>query len=278
MDSKVETITPERAAELLEANTTNRPLSTGTVQTFADAMRRGEWRVTHQGIAVGSDGVLVDGQHRLAAVIEAGVPVDLTVFTDVDPTTFGVLDIGKRRNAADALAIEGEKNTTQLAAMLRIVWLYDNLSDGAWSGGRSRVTNTQVLEVLEKNPKVRDYVHPGEHLSAAIGMNKSAGGAASYLVARANSARKITPWLDGLIEGAGLAKNDARLKLRNHMSSLARRQVGEARRRYDPREQVSLYLTAFAAWGKGEPLTRLTYRPSDPVPKALKLGPTAPTQ
>src|SRR6185503_17546608 len=75
-------------------------------------MRRGEWMVTHQGIAFDTRGVLVDGQHRLAAIIEADVPVELTVFTDVGEGTFDVLDIGKRRSAADVLAIEGEKSCT----------------------------------------------------------------------------------------------------------------------------------------------------------------------
>ena len=63
--------------------------------------------VTHQGIAFDVNGVLVDGQHRLAAVIEADVPVELTVFTEVGEGTFDVLDTGKRRTAADVLAIEG---------------------------------------------------------------------------------------------------------------------------------------------------------------------------
>jgi hypothetical protein len=51
--------------------------------------------------------VLVDGQHRLAAIIEADLPIEVTVFTDVGAGTFDVLDTGKRRNAADVLAIEG---------------------------------------------------------------------------------------------------------------------------------------------------------------------------
>jgi hypothetical protein len=53
---------------------------------------------------------MVDGQHRLAAIIEADVPVDITVFTEVPDGAFDVLDTGKRRNAADVLAIEGEKS------------------------------------------------------------------------------------------------------------------------------------------------------------------------
>ena len=80
--------------------------------------------VTHQGIAFDVDGVLVDGQHRLAAIIEADRPVEMTVFTEVGEGTFDVLDTGKRRNAADVLAIEGEKSSTMLAAMVRTVWLY----------------------------------------------------------------------------------------------------------------------------------------------------------
>ena len=79
----MQTITPERASEWLAANTTNRPVSKAVVRSFAQAMRRGEWMVTHQGIAFDTQGVLVDGQHRLAAIIEADRPVELTVFTEV---------------------------------------------------------------------------------------------------------------------------------------------------------------------------------------------------
>jgi len=59
--SRVQSITPKRAAELLAANTTNRPLSRPVVRGFAEAMKRGEWLVTIQGIAFDVNGVLVDG-------------------------------------------------------------------------------------------------------------------------------------------------------------------------------------------------------------------------
>jgi hypothetical protein len=54
------------------------PLSKRTVRDFAEAMRRGDWRLTHQGIAFDASGALVDGQHRLAAIVEADVPVEIT--------------------------------------------------------------------------------------------------------------------------------------------------------------------------------------------------------
>jgi hypothetical protein len=174
--SRVQKITPARAGELLEANTANRPISKSTVRAFAEAMRRGDWLVTHQGTAFGTNGVLVDGQHRLAAVIEADLPVEMTVFSEVEPDSFDVLDTGKRRNTADVLAIEGEKSTTMLAAMLRTVWLYRNRPDASWSGGGAAVTNHQIVQTLEANPKIREFVPVGERIAAETGMIKSAAG------------------------------------------------------------------------------------------------------
>lgn len=256
---------------MLEANTSNRPLSKSVVNGFAEAMKRGDWKVTHQGLAIDTFGVLVDGQHRLAAVIEADLPIQMTVFTDVPADTFDVLDTGKRRNAADALAIEGERSTHQLGSMLRTVWLYDNRPDSSWSGGNASVTNPQILDTLAQNPAIRDYVAMGEQLSHEIGMIKSTGGAASYLVSRANPRRQVQPWFDGIIDGAGLARNDARLKLRNLMLNMARRQAREVQRRRDTREQVSLYLTAFNAWAGDQAVTRLRYLPQDSMPGIARI-------
>src|SRR3954452_22938515 len=195
---------------MLAANTSNRPLSKATVRSFAEAMRRGDWLVTHQGIAFDTAGVLVDGQHRLAAIVEADLPVELTVFTEVDPDTFDVLDTGKRRNAADVLAIEGEKSTTLLAAMVRTVWQYQNRPDASWSSGAAAVTNHQIVQTLEANPKLRDFVAVAERIAAETGMIKSAAGAAAYLVEQANKGKKtqMVEWLDGIVEGAGLGKTD----------------------------------------------------------------------
>jgi hypothetical protein len=272
--SKVQKIGPERAAEMLAANTSNRPLSKATVRSFAEAMRRGDWLVTHQGIAFDTRGVLVDGQHRLAAIIEADLPVEMTVFTEVEPDTFDVLDTGKRRNAADVLAIEGEKSTVLLAAMVRTVWQYRNRPDASWSGGAAAVTNHQIVQALEANPAIRDYVSAAERVAAETGMIKSSAGAASFLVDQANPRKKtrLAEWHDGVIDGAGLAKSDPRLIFRKTMFTLARRQAGVVQRRRDTREHVALYLKAFNAWAADEPLTSLRYTAREPAPAIARIG------
>ena len=266
-------ITPVKAAEMLAANTSNRPLSKSTVRAFAEAMRRGDWLVTHQGIAFDSNGVLVDGQHRLAAIIEADRPVEVTVFTDVEPDSFDVLDTGKRRNAADVLAIEGEKSTTLLAAMVRSVWLYDNRRDASWSGGAAAVTNHQIVQTLAAHPRIRDFVPVGERIASETGMIKSAAGAAAYLVEAANKSKKarLADWHDGVIDGAGLAKTDPRLVFRRTMFAMARKQAGLVQRRRDTREHVALYLKAFNAWAAGETPSSLRFTAREPVPAIAKI-------
>ncbi|MQA08992.1 MAG: hypothetical protein GEU98_10695 [Pseudonocardiaceae bacterium] len=267
MRSKTQKITPRTAQRWLdETNTSNRPLSKSVLRSFAEAMQRGDWKVTHQGIAFDTNGVLVDGQHRLAAIVEADMPVEMTVFTDVPPDTFDVLDTGKRRNAADALAIEGEKYPHMLASMVRTVYLYENRSDAAWSGRSAAVTNHQVLETLDAHPAIRDVITLGERISTATGMIKSAAGAASYLVERVNKPGKLETWHDGIIDGVGLTRNDPRLTFRNTMFRMARKEAGQVQRRHDTREHVTLYLKAFNAWAAGESLPRLRYVPREPVP------------
>ncbi|MGX7681229.1 hypothetical protein ACSMXN_20275 [Jatrophihabitans sp. DSM 45814] len=262
----MQSISPKRAAELLDANTANRPVSKPVVRGFAEAMRRGDWLVTHQGIAFDTDGVLVDGQHRLAAIIEAGVPVELTVFTEVDAGTFDVLDTGKRRNAADVLAIEGEKNSTMLAAMVRTVWLYENRPDLGWSGGPTAVTNHQIVQTLDQHPRLREFVSVGEQVATATGMIKSAAGAASYLVTQANKRADLADWFEGIVDGAGLVRNDPRLVFRRVMFTMARKQAGQVQRRRDTREHVALYVKAFNAWATGEPITGLRFSPREAMP------------
>jgi hypothetical protein len=70
MKTQVEDVTPALAKEYLKRNVDNRALRRGHVETMIRAFRRGEYVMTHQGIAFDSDGNLLDGQHRLKAISE----------------------------------------------------------------------------------------------------------------------------------------------------------------------------------------------------------------
>lgn len=107
MRTSIINVTPSMAQQFLASNAEfQRNLRTGEVKTLAAAMLRGEWILTHQGVAFDSDGKLIDGQHRLHAIIMADMPQDMLVVTGVDPSAFKVLDIGAKRSTSDLLAID----------------------------------------------------------------------------------------------------------------------------------------------------------------------------
>ena len=107
MKTTVEKITPEQARKYLLANTDNyRKLSRGKVAQYAGDMKAGRWQLNGQGIAFGKDGILKDGQHRLAAIVQAGVPVEIAVNRDIenDVTLF---DIGLNRTVKQIVSASG---------------------------------------------------------------------------------------------------------------------------------------------------------------------------
>ncbi|HEV8193129.1 MAG TPA: hypothetical protein VGP82_16835, partial [Ktedonobacterales bacterium] len=80
--SEVRKITPALARELLKRNTNNRALRPAHVDMLRGTMQRGEWQVTHQGLAFADDGELLDGQHRLEAL--GTMPDDFFCFMKVE--------------------------------------------------------------------------------------------------------------------------------------------------------------------------------------------------
>jgi hypothetical protein len=105
-------------------------------------------------------------------------------------------------------------------------------------------------------------------------MIKSAAGAAAYLVGQANKAKKtrLAAWHEGVIDGAGLGKNDPRLVFRRTMFAMARKQAGLVQRRRDTREHVGLYVKAFNAWAGGETISQLRFSAREPVPAIAKIS------
>jgi hypothetical protein len=102
MKMEIKVITPQLAATWLNrANRDNRKIRLGWVSHLVEVIKRGEFKLSHQGIAFSKTGRLLDGQHRLMAIAEAEIPVTMVVTSDVDEDTFSTLDIGARRSFSD---------------------------------------------------------------------------------------------------------------------------------------------------------------------------------
>jgi len=102
-ESTVMDITPDLAKEMLETSPGNRRLRGWYVDLLAATMRRGEWRVTSQGIGFDLYGRLRDAHHRLHACIQSGVTFQSLVVLGMRPDAYEVTDTGMQRTYADRL-------------------------------------------------------------------------------------------------------------------------------------------------------------------------------
>lgn len=117
-------MSPDVATQLLRCNSGNRPIRPRHVAVLANEMIEGRWRLTHQAIAITSKGYIVDGQHRLSAVVAAGVTVPMLMDQNADLRTADVIDTGIARTGGDVLAMGGcGVGANRKAALIRTALL-----------------------------------------------------------------------------------------------------------------------------------------------------------
>lgn len=130
---ELRTVTPEWAAaiiekhnqRILEGKCRQRPVSQKTVAQYAADMKAGNWGVTGQGISFDEESNLLDGQHRLHAIIKAGVSIQMIIIWDLDThvskqiKTIDVMDIGKKRQVAQQLRIDGFEYYAEIGSAAR---------------------------------------------------------------------------------------------------------------------------------------------------------------
>lgn len=102
-----EKITPEKAREYLKMSAGNRRLRKSNIQALARDIKAGKFQETHQGIAFDTNSRLIDGQHRLHAIILANKPVTLLVTRGAMPTSKFVIDNNAPRDACDVFHFLG---------------------------------------------------------------------------------------------------------------------------------------------------------------------------
>lgn len=154
MKPRIITIQPKLAEQMLKKNTRNRKVSQPNVSRLAKAMKEGNWKVNGDMIRISSSGNVVDGQHRLLAVVASGVTIQTWAMFDVPEDIFDTIDVGKRRSAADTLSCLGEKDAHHVAAVLTLLERY--MTGKAQT--QIEYTNTEMEVLLHKYPDVRNYM------------------------------------------------------------------------------------------------------------------------
>ena len=185
METSVVNVTPEIAREWLEKNMkNNRPVLKATVHSYARQMRNGTWNLTHQGIAFDEDGNLIDGQHRLSAVVEANIPVMMNVTRNVErkPGEVFTIDMGRKRTYA---------NVTLMSGIDDPVFKYSGSYVSTYMRfklpGNRKPDPAEIVDYIERHyddiKKLHLYCGGASHGYGAQGMNRIPGIVAAALLA-----------------------------------------------------------------------------------------------
>lgn len=257
----VVTITPAVAQRWLEEmNPENRPVSWRHVNAYAEAMLRGEWHLNGEAIKM-SDSRLIDGQHRLAAIVKAGIPVEMLVVYGLDDSTFTTVDTGKRRSFSDLLAIRGYRDRHALAVLVSLVTRHEVNHDLRKTHG-VHFSYQQLEATLERHPGLPDMVAGAQQTRKRLGMMP---GPASYLY-----------WLFGLIDaqdrnaffhqlqtGSGLATDSAVRLYRERLINDGSKGTG----RLTNYDQIALGIKAWNHYRGGTPCRQLVWRSGGSQPE-----------
>jgi len=104
---KMEKINPEVAAKYLDSFKGNRAIRQTHVNYLASQMSAGLWKSTHQGIAFNAGNELVDGHHRMWAVVMSGTEINTMVTRGLAEDDVAFLDVGLVRDTKDAAHYDG---------------------------------------------------------------------------------------------------------------------------------------------------------------------------
>lgn len=146
-----EVITPQKAGLLLDKNTENRRVTSNHVLFLSKQMASGDWLDNGETIKISKDGILLDGQHRLNAVIHSGVTVEMLVVYNLNASTFGTIDTGRKRSAADILYKHKKKNHVHLASTAKMIIYFRTVGSKNEDFNSRYVTNNQVAEMSLNN-------------------------------------------------------------------------------------------------------------------------------
>lgn len=239
---------PEKAQEWLDTNPVDRNVRQQHVDKIARDIEQGEWHTNGDPIRFNQQGVRIDGQHRLLAIVQAGIPVQTFVAYNVSDEAHHTIDTGKARTLSDELKYREEPNPTALAATVRLYWFWENNSLRRQT---SEAGTREYLDVLRRHPGLRKSTTVGQRLSK-VSQQCRVTAFMHYLLSRIDE-DEADEFFRQLQAGTGLEHDSGVFQMREWlMSKKAKNQLVVY--------TCALYIKAWNAYIKGTPIKSLRWR------------------
>lgn len=273
-DITIETLEvgPALAKEMLDANEVNRNVSRDRVERHKRAMLDGKWAFIGDPVRQSVDGELLDGQHRLTAIVESGVTVTLVVIRGIPVEHQKYMDSGRVRSSADSVRMMGIKNSTTVAAAARLLMILTNEpGPGEDWDGVVRVGQYAAKVQGFSNHEVADFVEAHKNLatSAEIGVQASRGVSAQptaltlvHYLARRLDPYKADAYMTHLATGVDIGYGNPVFAVRE---TINRRNRGDNTARSDGAVNLALLILAWNHWRRDTRISKVQLPPGGVV-------------
>lgn len=258
--TEIRAVNPDLAKLWLATSPINRQLKTLKIEAFSRDMLAGRWTLNGATLVLDEDGLLMDGHHRLQAVVRSGVPVSFLVVSGVSRQVMSTVDNGTARTSADVLKLKNAINCVGLAATLRLLNWYDT-TDRTYTTLLRVVSNAEMSELharYDNAPSVVARVYHDTGLKAIRAIN--AGFCAPMCKAYAAASETAEHFVSTIASGAGLELGDPRLTLRNWFAARP------TRRRTERHDIMGVTIKAWNAFLIGSPVKQLKITEGEAFP------------
>lgn len=212
-----EMVTPDRASDFLSRNEGNRRVSQIAESALVRDIVNGNYHLNGDTIKISPEGYLLDGQHRLRAVVKSGMTVPMLVAYGVPPEAIATIDRGKKRSHADILHFNGYTQCSNLATLATIAWQYDR------KNMCSNVTPTgeEMIQYIADNPDLLDANQVGSQLYKGRGCltTKAMISSMYFLFSRKAGKDEAYSFVKRMVEGIDVQEGSPMHTLRNKLQS-----------------------------------------------------------
>jgi hypothetical protein len=261
VDVQIESINPEIAKKYLAQMGKNRHLTQFHLGGMIRDMKAGRWIFNGDPIRFNGD-KLIDGQHRLTALIASGKTFDFVVIRQLPKEAFETIDIGRKRTTADYLSMEGHHYAQKLSSAARWYLAYKRYQN---FGTHEPITNNEKLAIVAEVPQLASYVNSYNLGGRAPVQMSPAMLATCHLLFWERAKGPADEFMDGITSGLELKAGDPRYTARQWIIRRPR-----AERHTTSRFTVAagnLLIRAWNAWRAGEQLVKINPMKEPPIIK-----------
>ncbi len=269
--SKTMFIDKKLADKWLLTNVRNRAMSKRVCSHLGKTLKLGHFLCNGETIIFDENGNLCEGQHRLQAVSNTGIPIVCVVVFGVSVKAMSTLGCGKIRTVGDVFGMEKYKNPNQLAATVKALYPFLNGTGHTVSKKNdNKFTAVIAMEILEDYPEIIESVAFCVKYRKETSITHSVLATIHFLTTQYGG-HTGQEFMEGFITGAGLESDSPVLMVRNFLNQ-RKKYAKDAKLRPDSCNYVlSTLIKAWNAYATGRKLQRKEFDTCEEYPVPVKL-------